>query len=359
MSKDYYKMLDVDKGATKDEIKKAFRKKAHKLHPDKETGDEEKFKEINEAYQVLGDEQKRAQYDQFGSAGMNGGGGGGPSWQDMAGGFGGAQGFDFNDLGDIFGSMFNGGGGGRRQQREQRGADVEARLHISFDESIFGTEKEIKLDKVVECQTCTGSGAQKGSDVETCGKCDGQGIITVMQNVLFGQVQSQRECPDCNGKGKKAINKCGDCVGEGIKRGQETITVKIPPGISNGETIRLSGHGNAGKNGLNGSLFLHIMVAESKEFQRNGDDIISESNIKISQALQGDKISVKTVDGDVTLKVPAGTSSGTVFRLKNHGVQNVQGRGKGNHYVTVNVEIPSSLTRGQKKVLKKMVEEGL
>lgn len=360
MSKDYYKILDVDKGASQDEIKKAFRKKAHKLHPDKETGDEEKFKEVNEAYQVLGDEKKRAQYDQFGSAAFNGGGG--PSWQDMAGGFGGfgggAQGFDFGDLGDIFGSMFN-GGGGRGRQRSERGADIEARLHISFEEAIFGTEKEIALDKVVQCQTCSGSGAKEGSEVETCGKCKGHGQVTVMQNVLFGQVQTQRTCPDCNGKGKKAKHKCADCVGEGIKRGQEKLTVKIPAGISNGETIRLSGHGNAGRTGLDGNLFLHIFVEESKEFQRRGDDILTEVDIKISQALQGDKISVNTVDGEVTLKVPSGTESGTVFRLKGHGVQNVQGRGKGHHYVTINVEIPKSLTRGQKKLLKKMIEEGL
>lgn len=364
MSKDYYNILGVDKGASKDEIKKAFRKKAHQFHPDKDTGDEEKFKEVNEAYQVLSDDQKRSQYDQFGQT-FDGAGGAGMNWQDFAQGFGGqggfnAQGFDFGDLGDIFGNIFGGAaGGGRGGQRQQRGADIEMKLSLTFDEAIFGTEKEIDIDKVVGCEECKGSGAAEGSELETCGKCKGHGQITVMQNVLFGQVQSTRTCPDCNGKGKKPKQRCASCVGEGIKHGRETVKVKIPAGVNHGEVVRLQGRGHAGRNGVSGDLYIHVDVKESKTFKRSGDDILSEVYIKVSQALLGDKIEVKTVDGFVTLKVPEGTQSGTVFRLKGHGVQHVRGRGKGDHYVTVNIEIPKSLNRKQKKLIKDLESEGL
>jgi len=363
MAKDYYKILGVDKSASKDEIKKAFRKVAHKYHPDKKTGDEEKFKEANEAYQVLSDEQKRAQYDQFGQTFDGAGGGpGGFNWQDFAGGFGGqagAQGFDFNDLGDIFGNIFGGGARGGQRQQSQRGADLEVQLNLSFEEAVFGVEKEITVQKVTACADCQGSGANKGSELETCSKCHGQGKVTVMQNVLFGQVQTTRECPQCNGRGKVPKVPCGACAGEGLKRENVTLKVKIPAGINHGEVIRLHGKGHAGKNGVSGDLYLHVAVQKSKEFERKGDDIYTDVAITMSQAVLGDKIDVATIDGSVTLKIPEGMQSGTVFRLKSHGVSHVRGSGRGDHYVNITVTIPKSLNRKQKKLIKELQDQGL
>lgn len=359
MSKDYYKILEVDRGASQDDIKKAFRKKAHQYHPDKSTGDEEKFKEINEAYQVLSDEKKRSQYDQFGSS--FDGAQGGMNWQDFSQGFGGGHGqgmnFDFGDLGDIFGDIF--GGGGKRHGGSSRGADIEVFVSLTFDEAIFGTEKEIDIQKIIVCDQCKGVGAASGSEIITCATCQGRGKVTVMQNILFGQVQTSRVCSTCNGKGKSFKNRCASCIGEGIKRGSENIRFSIPAGVNDGEVVRLSGKGNAGRDGLNGDLYIRINVKESLDFHREGSDIRSDVLIKLSQALLGTKLEIKTVHGFVTLKIPEGTASGTVFRLKGHGVPHINRSGKGDHFVTVNINIPKSLTRSQKKIVTDLEKEGL
>lgn len=363
MSKDYYAVLGVEKGATQDEIKKAFRKMAHKYHPDKQDGDEAKFKELNEAYQVLGDEKKRAQYDQFGSAyNQAGGGPGGFNWQDFSQGFGGGAYQNVNvDLGDIFSQVFGGGfGGGTPRPQQSRGSDLEVNVTIPFEESVFGTTRSLTLDKVIECSICTGSGAQKGSEIKTCGKCGGGGTITVTQNVLFGQMQSQVICPDCQGRGKKPDKVCTDCTGTGVKRGKETIEIKIPAGIRSGESLRITGKGSkAPHGGRSGDLYVHVIVEQSDTFKREGDDIYTEESIAYSQAVFGDKISIKTIDDTVTLKVPAGTQSDTVFRLKGYGVNHLRGNGRGDHYVTVKIDTPKKLTKDQKKAIKDLKELGL
>ena len=361
MSKDYYSVLGIDKSATQDEIKKSFRKLAHKYHPDKKGGDEAKFKEINEAYQVLGDEGKRAQYDQFGSN-FNQAGAGGFNWQDFA--QGGFQGNYQNinvDFGDIFSEVFGGGFGGRQsRQRNQRGADLETQLHITFEESVFGTTQDITLNKVVTCATCEGTGAAKGSKIVTCTTCQGSGTVNVTQNTLFGQMQSRVVCKDCHGKGERPEKVCTDCSGTGVKHGQESVSIKIPAGVRSGEVIRVTGKGNkAPHGGPSGDLYIHITVEASDEFRREGDDIYTTEHITYTQAINGDKIVIKTIESSVTLKVPSGTQSETVFRLKGHGVKHLKGAGHGDHYVKVKVDVPKKLTKEQKKIINQLKDVGL
>ncbi|MDD5031594.1 MAG: molecular chaperone DnaJ [Patescibacteria group bacterium] len=365
MGKDYYNILGVSKTASQEEIKKVFRQKAHQYHPDKQGGDEAKFKEINEAYQVLGDEKKRAQYDQFGSAFEHGQAGGGFSGFDGFRDFSGfANGFNvnFEDLGDVFGGLGDifgfsarGGQGRRGGTRARRGNDIEVTLTIDFFEAVFGAEKEISLQKTVKCDKCGGNGAEPGAKIETCKSCKGSGRQIRMQRTIFGQVQTQVSCPDCNGEGKTFSEKCKKCGGRGIVREMTNLKVKIPAGIDEGESIRLSGQGEAGAKGASaGDLYLKIRVKPDKRFERDGYDIKSTSEIKFSQAALGDKIEVATVDGPVKLKIPEGTQSDTVFRLRDRGIIKLQGRGRGDHLVKVIVKTPTGLSRKQRKALEEL-----
>ncbi len=357
MSKDYYNILGVNKNATQDEIKKAFRKKAHTYHPDKETGNEAKFKEANEAYQILGNEKKRTQYDQFGSA-FNGATGQGGQ-QQSSGGFEGFSGGGFNinmdDLGDMFsgfGDMF---GGGTRSREYQQGADMQIAVQIDFKDAIFGVEKEIKFEKAIKCDKCNGNGAEPGSKINTCKVCKGTGRVTRIQRSILGNIQVQAVCENCNGEGKTYDKKCTKCYGNGAVRDIVKLKVKIPAGIDNNEVIRLSGQGEIGEKGAQaGDLYLKIRVIPSTKFTREAYDIHSIEEISFSQAALGDKIEVETIDGNIKLKIPSGTQSDTIFKLRNKGVVKLRGRGHGDHLVKVIIKTPQFLNREQKKLFEKL-----
>jgi len=369
MSKDYYNVLGVDKTATKEDIKKAFRQKAHQYHPDKKDGDEAKFKEINEAYQVLGDEEKRQQYDQFGSTfDQQGGFGGGMNWDDFMKyarqGGGGAtySNVDMGDLGDIFSEIFGGGFGfGRRSRKTtQRGHDVEVSLQLDFKEAVFGTEKTIDFHKLMPCEKCHGTGAEPGTKTVDCPECQGQGNIRTTQRTILGNMQTVRDCPACQGQGKKNEHDCHDCQGQGRRKQEVQIPVKIPAGVDNGMTLKMAGQGEAGIKGAQaGDLYIHLQIKPDAEFKRQESDIISTEKITISQAVLGDKIPVKTIDGEVKLKIPAGTSSGQVFKLKGKGVPHFQHYGRGDHLVEIIINIPEKLNRDQKKLLEELKQQGL
>lgn len=342
MSKrDYYEVLGVEKGASKDEIKKAYRKLARKYHPDvnKEADAESKFKEAKEAYEVLGNEQKRAQYDQFGHAGTQNGGFGG-----------GAQ--DFSGFGDIF-DMFFGGGGRRNPNAPQQGADLQYTMTLDFEEAVFGKETEISIPKDEECDTCHGSGAKPGTKKKTCSHCHGSGQLNQEQNTPFGKVVNRRVCHFCQGTGEIIEDKCTTCGGTGKVKKHVKIKVSIPAGIDEGQQIRVSGRGEPGKNGgPPGDLFVVIAIKPHEFFQRDGDHIFLELPITFAQAALGDEISVPTVHGKVMFKIPAGTQTGKTFRLKGKGAPNVRGYGHGDQHVKVRVITPTKLTDRQKELLK-------
>ncbi len=351
--RDYYEVLGVDKGASDDEIKKAFRRKAVELHPDKEGGDETKFKEVNEAYEVLKDSQKRQRYDQFGHAGVGGaaGGGGGNPF----GGFGGAQNinFDFGDmggLGDIFGSFF-GGGGGQRQQRPERGRDVEMMLELDFEEAIFGVETEVKLNVNDVCEHCKGTTAEPGHELKTCDVCKGSGQEVRVAQTVFGNIQQAVTCSSCKGKGKKPEKDCTVCSASGVQRTEKNVKIKVPAGIDDGATIRLREYGEATANGSKGDLYVHIRVKPHKEFTREGTLVLSKVHVDMIDATLGTEIEVHTVDGPVKMKVPAGTQSGTDFKLSGHGVPHLKRDQRGAHIVTVLVDTPTKLSKKQKELL--------
>lgn len=355
MSKDYYKILGVSKTATEEEIKKAFRKEAHKHHPDKSGGDEAKFKELNEAYQVLGNKERRSRYDQFGSSFESGQAGGGQ--QANWGGFNGGQGFNINmdDLGDLFGGfgdMFGFGGQRSQGQRKSRGGDIEVRLEIDFKEAVFGSEKIIRLNKSVVCSRCQGNGAEPGSKIETCPTCNGSGSVNQVQRTIFGQMQVQTICPTCQGEGKKITQVCSKCSGVGVTKETTELKIKIPAGIDTGESIRLTGQGEAGQKGAPaGDLYIHIAVIADKRFKRMGTTIFSQAHISFPQAALGTTIDITTVDGEVSLKIPAGTQSGKIFMLRSKGVPSLRGKARGDHQVEVIVDTPSNLSRKQKQLL--------
>jgi molecular chaperone DnaJ len=348
--RDYYEILGVSKDASADEIKKAFRRKAVELHPDKQGGDEEKFKEINEAYEVLKDSSKRQRYDQFGHAGVGGNGGGNPFE-----GFGG-QGqninFDFGDLGlgDIFSSFFGGQAGGG-QRRQARGNDVETRIEISFEEAVFGTSTELSLNLEDTCSHCKGTTAEPGYDLKTCGTCKGSGQVVTATRTIFGNIQQATICPTCKGSGKVPEKTCTVCHGKGTERRTVKVQLKVPAGIDDGATIRLREHGEAVANGPKGDLYVHIRVKAHKHFTREGDLILSEEHIGMVDAALGVEIDVDTVDGKVRMKVPAGTQSGTDFKLSGHGVPHVRSDARGPHIVTIIVDTPTKLTKQQKELL--------
>lgn len=355
MSKrDYYEVLGVPKNASADEIKKAFRRKAVELHPDKEGGDEAKFKEVNEAYEVLKDQDKRQRYDQFGHAGVGSNGGGDPF-----GGFGGGWSgqnvnFDFGDLGlgDIFGSFFGGGpSGGSR--RPSRGRDVEAQITITFEEAVFGTEKSISLTLDDICEHCKGTTAEPGHELKTCETCKGSGQVVTATRTIFGNIQQAAVCPTCAGKGKVPEKVCSVCRGKGTTRQEQKIQLKIPAGIDDGATIRLREHGEAVADGSKGDLYVHVRVQAHKHFTREGDLILSDEHISMVDAALGTEIDVETVDGVVRMKIPAGTQSGADFKLSGRGVPHLRGNGRGAHIVNVVVDTPTNLTKEQRELLEK------
>ncbi|MFH1207524.1 MAG: molecular chaperone DnaJ [Patescibacteria group bacterium] len=372
MTKDYYNILGVSKGASAEEIKKAYRTLAHQHHPDKSGGDEAKFKEINEAYQVLSSPQKRQQYDQYGQtfdqAQRQGGfgGGGGFSWDDFARAGGGFQGqnanFDFGDLGDVFGDLFGFGGSSRsrRSRRAKQGGDIQTEMKIDFREAVFGVEKLVDLYKLSVCAHCRGNGAEPGTKIETCSTCDGSGQVRQVQQTILGAFQSVGVCPECQGEGKKASKKCRECGGSGRSKATEQIKVQIPAGISEGETIRLSGKGEAGTRGSSaGDLYITMRVKPDPDFTREKDDILSDVSIAFSQAALGTKVPIMTLDGEVMLHIPSGTQSGKVFKLNDKGVPHLRSRGRGDHLVTVTVVTPPHLSREQKRLLEELRQNGL
>lgn len=355
--RDYYEVLGVSKGASDDEIKKAYRKLAKKYHPDMNPGDKEaeaKFKEVNEAYSVLSDEQKRARYDQFGHAGVDpnygAGGPGGP--------FGG---FDMGDidLGDIFGSFFGGGGfggfggGGARRNGPQKGESLRANLTITFEEAAFGCEKEINLNRTEECDECHGSGCQLGTTAETCPDCRGTGVVRVQQRTGGFAFSSTAACTRCRGTGKIIHSPCKSCGGSGSVKKSKRITVTIPAGIDDGQAVSLRGQGNAGKNGgPAGDLIVGVRVKPHPQFRRDGTTVLYEQPVSFFQAAMGAELEIPTIDGKVKYTLPAGTQTGTTFRLRGKGIPELRGRGRGDQYVTIRVQVPTSLNSEQKEALR-------
>lgn len=354
--RDYYEVLGVSKGASDDEIKKAYRKLAKKYHPDMNPGDKEaegKFKEVNEAYSILSDKEKRARYDQFGHPGVDPNyGAGGPG-----GGFGG---FDMGDidLGDIFGSFFGGGfggfgGSGQRRNGPQKGESLRANLTITFEEAAFGCEKEINLNRTEECDACHGSGCEPGTTAETCPDCRGTGVVRVQQRTGGFAFSSTAPCSRCRGTGKIIHSPCKSCGGSGSVKKSKRITVTIPAGIDDGQAISLRGQGNAGKNGgPAGDLIVGVRVKPHPQFRRDGTTVLYEQPVSFFQAAMGAELEIPTIDGKVKYTLPAGTQPGTTFRLRGKGIPELRGRGRGDQYVTVRVQVPTSLNSEQKEALR-------
>lgn len=367
MAKDYYDILGVSKGASQDEIKRAFRKKAHEYHPDKNGGSPEKFKEANEAYQVLSDDSKRKAYDTYGhnwesSFAQGFGGQGRPGYGQNPfegwdfGNFAGQGGIEF-DLGDIFGDMF----GGRRERasRRNKGIDLEMNLSVAFEEAVFGAEKQITLEKRDNCKPCKGTGAEDGGKTITCPKCHGQGQIRTQRRTIFGTIASSTTCDNCEGVGKIPEVACKICGGAGSLRQEKTLSVKVPAGIGDGQSIRIAGEGEAGYRGSSaGDLYLRIRVQSHNDFVRDGINLYKELPISFTQAALGTKLIVETLDGKIELKIPAGTQSGAQFRVKNKGVPHIQNPGKrGDLIITERVIIPKKLSKKEKQLLHQLAEE--
>lgn len=350
--RDYYEVLGIKKDASADEIKKAFRKAAISHHPDR-GGDETKFKEVNEAYEVLKDPSKRQRYDQFGHAGVGGNGGADPFAG--FGGFGQGQGvnFDFGDLGlgDIFDSFFGGGPNGGRGSRQARGNDIEARVEITFEQAVFGTEVDISLHIEDTCEHCKGTTAEPGYELKTCDTCNGRGQVVTQTRTIFGNIQQAAVCPKCHGSGKIPEKVCTVCHGKGTQKKNQKVSLKVPAGIDDGATIRLREHGEAIANGPKGDLYVNVRVKPHKKFTREGDLILSEEHVDMVGAALGAEIDVDTVDGKVRMKVPAGTQSGSDFKLSSHGVPHMRGSTRGAHIVTIIVDTPTKLTKKQKDLL--------
>lgn len=348
--RDYYEVLGVSKNATDDELKKAYRALAKKYHPDMNPGDKEaevKFKEASEAYGVLSDPQKRQQYDQFGHAAFENGGGG-------AGGFD-FSGMDFGDIfGDFFGDLFGGGRSRRQNNGPMKGDNIRESVRITFEEACFGTEKELDLVLKDECEKCHGTGAKPGTSPETCSKCGGKGQVVFTQQSLFGSVRNVQSCPDCRGTGKIIKEKCPDCYGTGYISNRKKITVSIPAGIDNGQSVRIRDKGEPGINGgPKGDLLVEVVVSPNPSFERHGMDIVSNAPISYAKAVLGGDVRIKTIDGEVIYTVKPGTQTGTTVRLKGKGVPSLRNKNmRGDHYVNLVVEVPTKLTAHQKELLK-------
>lgn len=356
--RDFYEVLGVKKGASEDELKKAYRKLAKENHPDLHPGDKEceaRFKEINEAYEVLSDPDKRAKYDQFGHAAFDpsqGFGGGG--------GFGGFEGFGgFGDIfSDIFGGGFGfGGGGGRNPNAPRKGDNLRATVNIKFEEAAFGVKKDVFVSKIEQCHDCKGTGCAEGTTAEVCPDCKGTGTVMSTKRTPFGMVQSSEQCPKCRGRGKIIHSPCKTCRGMGSVRRQHKVSVSIPAGIDDGQTISLKGQGNAGLNGgPAGDLLITVLVQPHARFERDGASILLDQEISFSQAALGAEVEVPTLDGKVKLNIPEGTQTGTTFRLKGKGVPFLRNGGRGDQFVTVNVAVPRSMTSTQKNALRRYAE---
>lgn len=351
MAKDYYDILGVKKDASPDDIKRSFRRLAHQHHPDKVGGDAERFKEINQAYQVLSDPAKREQYDRFGTAEPAGG----MNWQD----FQRARGFDFRTgsadgggFGDIFSEIF--GFGGRREETA-RGGDVEVELSLDFREAIFGANKVIELSGAHVCDRCHGRGAEPGSALVTCSTCRGRGVVESVQQTILGGIRAQSVCSSCGGSGQRPKTNCKRCHGSGAVRGKRQLRIDIPAGIDDGQSIRLRAQGEPGRPGsTTGDLYVRIRVRPDQMFRRDGDDILTRRTITISQAALGGQVKVETLDGPVDLEVPPGTQSGKLFRLRGKGVPHLKRQSRGDQIVEVIVKVPDKLTREQRRLLEKL-----
>jgi len=352
MKKDYYEILGVSRNASKEEIKKAFRKLAHKYHPDKKEGDEGRFKEVNEAYQVLSDDKRRAEYDAYGQAFAHAGGGAGGF--DFGGfsasGFGGV---DF-DLGDIFGEFFGGGG----RTREKRGSDISVDIEIPFEDAVFGTEREIVVNKFSVCGTCSGSGAKKGTKMLVCEKCNGSGRFHESRKSFFGTFTTVRECVACRGTGKVPKEKCAACGGQGVVRGRYKAKIAIPAGIRDGEVIRLAGKGEAAPGGVSGDLYVRVHVLPHAIFSREGNDLLMDLDIKLSDALVGAEYVIPTLDGNVKLSIPAGVPHGEVLRVRGKGAPYAHGK-RGDLLVTLHIKFPKSLSRKARALVEELKKEGV
>jgi len=353
--KDYYTTLGLQKGASRDEVKKAFRKLAAQYHPDKKTGDEEKYKEITEAYAVIGDEKKKAEYDTYGhsfnGAGAGAGGGQGFNWQDFQGQ--GGQNFEF-DINDIFQNF--GFGGGSRQQAK-RGQDVSIDINLSFSDSIFGVTKKVLITKNNACTECSGNGAKKGTALETCSTCAGNGKVQETRQTIMGSFSTVRECSTCHGTGKIPKERCPKCAGAGIARTEEEISINIPAGVQNGEVVRMTGRGEALPHGQPGDLYIKLHVESHKTIKREGSTLSSILPIKLTDALLGAVYTVATLDGEVDIKIPSGITHGELIRIKNKGVPVSHGRG--DFMVKVSIETPKKLSKKAQKLVEELREEGI
>ncbi len=358
MSKDYYQILGIEKKASADDVKKAFRKLAHKYHPDKGDGDETKFKEISEAYSVLSNEKKRQEYDAYGRV-FNESGGAGAGF----GGFSGAQGFDFSqftdqdfDTGDIFGGLGDIFGGGR--QKQKRGRDISIDLEVPFRDAVFGTERKVLLTKVSECKDCNGSGGEAGTEMDMCKNCNGKGKIHETKNSILGTITSVRGCENCHSTGKVPKEQCKHCRGLGVLRKEEEIRITIPAGVDNGEMIRLSGGGEAVSGGVAGDLYIKLHVSPDPVFTKDGSNLTTTLNIKLSDALLGSTYALKTLDGDIDIKVPAGVSFNETLRVGSKGVPVSKGK-RGDLLVKINITLPNKLSKSAKKLVDEMKKEGI
>ena len=360
--RDYYEALGLTKGASEDEIKKAFRKQAKKFHPDVNPGNkraEDRFKEVNEAYEILSDSDKKARYDQFGHAGVDPNFGAG-----SAGGYSGFSGFggsmDF-DLGDILGSIFGGGGGRTSANRNapRKGERVRAEEVITFEEAAFGCEKDVSVMRVENCDTCHGTGCKEGTTAEKCSNCNGSGTVTSQQRTPFGVMQSTAECPKCSGRGKIIHQPCEKCRGLGLVRRNRSIKVSIPAGIDNGQTISIRGQGSAGANGGEpGDLFVTVAIMRHEYFEREGNSVLLNLPVSFVQAALGAELEVPTLDGKVKYSMPEGTQTGTTFRLRGKGIPNLRGSGRGDQYITVKVVVPTALNSEQRDLLQRFAAAG-
>lgn len=359
MAKDYYESLELNKNASKEEIKKAFHKLAMKYHPDRNGGDDKKFKEINEAYQVLSDEKKKAMYDQYGSTGP-GMGGGAYGDQGFGGfdfsGFGNAQGFDMGDLGDIFGDIF--GGGMSRGKMHRKGQDVELVLDLSFEESILGTSKTILVEKQSKCDTCNGTGAKPGTKMSTCKDCSGSGQVKEIKRSILGSFATTRTCANCHGTGETADDKCGRCRGDGAVRRKDEVKIDIPAGIEHGEVLKMSRGGEYIQNGTPGDLYLRLRVKPHNTFKKDGLNLIMTLPIKLTDSLLGATHKFKNIDGkELELKIPEGVKHNEYLRVKGKGVPS--SRGRGDLIIKIEVKIPTKLSKKEKELVGKLKEEGL
>tara|TARA_B100000745_G_scaffold95152_1_gene60121 strand:- start:5512 stop:6573 length:1062 start_codon:yes stop_codon:yes gene_type:complete len=350
--RDFYEILGINKNASKDQIKKAFRKLAGKYHPDKKTGDEAKFKEISEAYAVLGDDKKRAEYDAYGHSFAGGSAGQGFNWADFQGGSRGFN-FDLNDIFENFGDIFQGAG-----HRNKRGHDISIDLNLTFKESVFGVERKVLLTKNSNCSTCDGKGAKPGTEYTKCSTCDGAGRVREVRQSIMGSFQTVKVCDVCHGTGETPKEFCAVCKGAGIERKQDEVIINIPAGIENGEVIRLSGQGEAVQGGQSGDLYIKIHVEPGTNVKREGSNLISDLPVKLSDALLGAEYKVDTLDGSVTIHVPAGIKHHEMLRIKGKGVPK-SGSSRGDYLVRVKIETPNKLSRKAKKLVEELRKEGV